>query len=170
MHLQVDGDQQQLLAEDVHILGPALHPFVSTRPQLIIEEAVEEVDLVGHGVHHQVPIHIHHLVVEPIGAIEGLQVVHGQHVPFVADPEAPQQRIAGQPLVGLHQLLHRAPPLRGAELLLEDVLQLLHHFVGADGDEAPVGLQELVPAVRPCESRPGGTANEVRELHQKGMQ
>lgn len=24
------------------------------------------------------------------------------------------------------------------------------------------------PAVRPCESRPGGTANEVRELHQKG--
>ena len=36
------------------------------------------------------------------------------------------------------------PPLRGAELLLEDVLQFLHHFVGADGDEAPVGLQELV--------------------------
>lgn len=144
VHLQVDGDQQQLLAENVHVLGPALHALVAARAQFVVEKGVEEMHLVGHGVHDEVPVHVHYLVVEPVGAVERLQVVHGEHVALVADAETAEQRVPGEALVGLQQLLHRAPPLGGAELLLENVLQLLHHLVGADGDQAPVGLQELV--------------------------
>ena len=42
--VQMDGDEEQAVAEDVHILGPVLHCGVATRVQLGVEVGV-------HGVH-----------------------------------------------------------------------------------------------------------------------
>ena len=44
MKVQMDGDEEQAVAEDVHILGPVLHCGVATRVQLGVEVGV-------HGVH-----------------------------------------------------------------------------------------------------------------------
>lgn len=72
VHLQVDGHQQQILPEDVHLLGwetvvqsgclwhqvargrsyvfgPPLDPIVAVCSQLVVKETVEEMNLQGVG-------------------------------------------------------------------------------------------------------------------------
>lgn len=120
--LQVDRDQQQLLLEDIHILGPSLYSIVAFCSQFIVEKAVEEVDLFWYRVHDQVSIHVHDLVIEPVLSVQRAQVVHGEDVPFVVDPEAFGQRAPRRALERLHQVLDHGFPVWLREALTENRL------------------------------------------------
>lgn len=65
VHPQVDGDQQDVFGEDVHLLGPAADGRVAAAAQLGVEESAEGVDGgqagLGAALHQQVHVEVDHL-------------------------------------------------------------------------------------------------------------
>lgn len=79
----VDGDEDEVLAEDVHVLGPAGHQRVPglVRPlggQARVEHAVEAVDaralLLGHVAEQVLDLQVDEVVVQVLARLQALQV------------------------------------------------------------------------------------------------